>query len=426
MPVEMEDPDEPAPRRERFNGGVRRPWWRPAGTLGRIALGLGAFVVLAGIGIGYQETRTFLTRDARFRIEGTGNIQATGLAEVSRAELLPVFGEDIGRNIFFVPLKDRRAQLERIPWVQHATVMRLLPDQIRVEVVEREPVAFVRQGGQIGLVDANGVLLTMPAAMMAQHHYSFPVLTGIDPAEPQDARKKRVDLYMQLMRELDAGGQHFSNQISEIDLTDQEDARVEMQEQGADILAHFGEDHFLERYQRYKAHIGEWRAQYPRLSGVDLRYDQQVVLQMAQGPAPDATAQNAGGAAAANTAPGGNASGAAQQPAKTDTARNDAAQKPAAKPVSAKAPETKAATKPARSTGTKTAKSAETKAKAGAHAKAKARTAKDAAQQGRADRVRKIAMEQRQRAEARRATEKNTKQKSASKPQAPAAAGQGQ
>ena len=80
------------------------------------------------------------------------------------------------------------------------------------------------------------------------------------------------------MAELDADGKHNSEQISEIDLTDPEDARVLMPEQGADILAHFGEDHFLERYQRYQAHIAEWRQQYPHLAAVDLRYDQQVVL----------------------------------------------------------------------------------------------------------------------------------------------------
>ncbi len=97
------------------------------------------------------------------------------------------------------------------------------------------------------------------------------------------------------MAELDAGGKHNSEQISEIDLTDPEDARVLMPEQGADILAHFGEDHFLERYQRYKAHIAEWRQQYPHLAAVDLRYDNQVVLQMASGKQ---TAETAGGDAA--------------------------------------------------------------------------------------------------------------------------------
>jgi cell division protein FtsQ len=165
-------------------------------------------------------------------------------------------------------------------------------------VVERQPVAFVRQGQQIGLVDANGVLLTMPAAMMAQHHYSFPVVTGIDPRDPLDARKGRMAVYGRLLAELDANNQHLSEQISEIDLTDPEDARVLMPEQGEDILAHFGEDRFLERYQRYKAHIAEWRQQYPKLAAVDLRYDQQVVLQMT----PDANGAQvtAGGETASN------------------------------------------------------------------------------------------------------------------------------
>jgi cell division protein FtsQ len=86
-----------------------------------------------------------------------------------------------------------------------------------------------------------------------------------------------------LLGELDSNGQRLSEQISEIDLTDPEDARVLMPEQGADILAHFGEDHFLERYQRYKAHIAEWRQQYPKLAAVDLRYEQQVVLEMTPG-----------------------------------------------------------------------------------------------------------------------------------------------
>jgi cell division protein FtsQ len=245
-------------------------------------------------------TRRSLERDARFRIAGSEDIQATGLTEVSRSEMLPVFGEDIGRNVFFVPIEQRRHELEQIPWVEHATVMRLLPDQIRVAVVERQPVAFTRHGEQIGLVDANGVLLSMAPATMAKHHYSFPVLTGIDPGDPADSRKARVDVYLRMMAELDADGKHNSEQISEIDLTDPEDARVLMPEQGADILAHFGEDHFLERYERYQAHIAEWRQQYPHLAAVDLRYDNQVVLQMASGKE---TAETSGGGADAADSP---------------------------------------------------------------------------------------------------------------------------
>jgi cell division protein FtsQ len=290
MPLEMPDPDgdDSADLGEARLGGQRSGeprgrWWRPASRAGRVFLGLCALIVLGGLATGGFLLKTYIESDSRFRIAGAGNIEATGLTQVTRAEMLPVFGEDIGRNIFYVNLAERRRQLEEIPWVERATVMRLLPDRIGVDVVERQPVAFTRQGQQIGLVDASGVLLTMSTATMAQHHYSFPVLTGIDPHDPLPSRKARMALYQRLLAELDANGQHISEQISEIDLTDPEDARVFMPEQGADILAHFGEDHFLERYQRYKAHIAEWRQQYPKLAAVDLRYDSQMVLEMARG-----------------------------------------------------------------------------------------------------------------------------------------------
>jgi cell division protein FtsQ len=296
MPIEMDEDDEPVQGRSkprRFSEEVKLPWWRPATKMGRIFLGASALAVFSLVGVSVYALRSFLEHDARFRIAGTTNIQATGLAQVSRADMLPVFGEDIGRNIFFVPLSARRKQLEQIPWIEHATVLRLLPDQIRISVVERKPIAFVRQGSQVELVDANGVLLSEPPTMMAQHHYSFPVVTGLDGRDPIAGRRARMEVYQRLVSDLDSSGRHLSDQISEIDLRDPEDARVLMPEQGTDILAHFGEDHFLERFQRYKAHIAEWRQQYPKLAEVDLRYEQQVVLQMTDGvhPAPAQMAQ---------------------------------------------------------------------------------------------------------------------------------------
>jgi cell division protein FtsQ len=328
MPLEADDADDDGPaekKRPRF-AAPERPWWRPAGTWGRAFLAFCALVVVVVVAFTFNLCKSFLEHDARFRIAGTSSIQATGLAEVSRADMLPVFGEDIGRNIFFVPLAERRKQLEQIPWVEHATVMRFLPDQIRVNLIERQPVAFVRHGQQIGLVDGNGVLLTMPVAMMAQHHYSFPVLTGIDAGDPLPSRRARITLYQRLLGELDSNGQHLSQQISEIDLTDPEDARLLMPEQGADILAHFGEDHFLDRYQRYKAHISEWRQQYPKLAAVDLRYDQQVVLEMQPGSTTEQAAVNADDGKPAAMPP---ATPAAAESSKPDPAKHTATTAPA-------------------------------------------------------------------------------------------------
>lgn len=325
MPLEFDDPEGDGvlrPSADRF-GAPRPPWWRPASTVGRVFLATAALLVLGGFTAAGLVLAHYLERDARFRITGSSDIQATGLTEVSRADLLPVFGEDIGRNVFFVPLNERRRALEQIPWIEHATVMRVLPDQIRISVVERQPVAFTQHGAQIGLVDANGVLLSMAARTMAERHYSFPVVSGIDPGDSAESRKARMAVYLRLMAELDADGKHDSEQISEIDLTDPEDARVLMPEQGADILAHFGEDHFMERYQRYKAHIAEWRQQYPHLKSVDLRYDNQVVLEMASGTE------------TADTTAGGDAS-SAKPAAGATLGTGDTAAKPAAKKTTTK------------------------------------------------------------------------------------------
>jgi len=399
MTLEMTDPedgDSPRYGGQRFSQ-PRNPWYRPASTVGRVFLTLVALIVLCSLGASAYLLKTYLSRDSRFRIAGSGNIEVTGLTEVSRAQMLPVFGEDIGRNIFFVPLSERRKTLEEIPWIERATVMRLLPDRIRVSVVERQPVAFVRQGQQIGLVDANGVLLTMPAAMMAQHHYSFPVVTGIGAGDPPAARKARMEVYQRLLAELDSNGQHISEQISEIDVTDTEDLQVLMPEQGGDILLQFGEDRFLERYQHYKAHIAEWRQQYPKLTGVDLRLDPKFILQMASGTdgsqaaATEQAAANTGDAKPSDGQPAGNAQASAEtadgQPA---VAKPTAGQpQPVAKVKSGK-PEVKS------STVVKSA-AAQKKAKAQKAAAAKA----------------KAALETRKRAEAKRAAINLNKQKNA-------------
>jgi cell division protein FtsQ len=280
---ELED-ERQAPRRStRANSfaPARTAWWRPRTTFGRVLLGSGVVAVLGtatALGI---VTRNFLVRDPHFRIGGASSIQSSGLGEVNREDVLPVFGEDIGRNIFFVPLSDRRKQLETIPWVQQATVMRYLPNRLSVSIVERTPVALVMQGDQVELADADGVILDMPPAMMARHHYSFPVLTGINAKDPLSARRARMAIYLRFLQELDQNNQHLSEQVSEIDLSDPEDLRATMPAQGTDILAHFGDGQFLHRLQIYQAHIAEWRARYPRLKGVDLRYNGEVPLEMA-------------------------------------------------------------------------------------------------------------------------------------------------
>ena len=134
----------------------------PKSTVGRLIVGGVGLVAVGAVAAAVLSVRSYLLHDERFVIPASSQIQTEGNVHLTRAQVLSVFGEDVERNIFKVPLAERRADLERLPWVAHATVMRLLPNRIRVTVTERTPVAFVRQGTHIGLVDASGVLLDMP------------------------------------------------------------------------------------------------------------------------------------------------------------------------------------------------------------------------------------------------------------------------
>jgi cell division protein FtsQ len=247
-------------------------------------------VAVGAVAVGLAFARAAVLHDARFTVASADDLQVTGNHHLTGEQAAAVFAGDLQRNIFLMPLSERRADLERLPWVRHATVERLLPNRLRVQIEERVPVAFVRQGTQIGLADAKGVLLDMPEADAGDPQYSFPVLTGIVAADPLSTRAARMGIYLEFMRALDSSHEHLSRNISEVDVSDPEDVRALVTAGDADVLVHFGDGQYLERYRSFETHLPAWRTQYPKLAAADMRYEGQIVLEMAHGPAADAGA----------------------------------------------------------------------------------------------------------------------------------------
>jgi cell division protein FtsQ len=218
----------------------------------------------------------YATQSWRFQIDSSDNIEVIGAKNVSRAQVLDAFSSDIERNIFFVPLAERKKQLQEIPWIESATVMRLLPDRLRVAVNERTPVAFVEIDSRIALIDAHGVIMSMPAG--EQSSYSFPVIVGMTEMEPISTRAARMKIYARLIGELDSSGSNYSHDLSDVDLSDPEDVKATVADPQGAVLVHLGSSNFLERFQVYRAHVQEWRAQFHPLKSVDLRYQHQVIV----------------------------------------------------------------------------------------------------------------------------------------------------
>ncbi len=278
--------EEFAPRR---TGGLslRLQAGLPRTVFGRVALAAAGLIAVGAMTAGAWGARTLLLHHPSLLVPSSAAIQITGNQHLTRAQLVGIFGGDVDRNVLTVPLAQREAELEALPWVEHATVMRLLPNKFRVAIVERTPVAFVRQGSSIGLVDAGGVLLDMASSgdAPARNDYSFPVVTGLAQADPLSTRAARMQLYLRFVRELDADGASTSKSLSEVDVSNPEDVKALLSNGRSTILVHFGEEDFRHRYDLFEKNLPEWLTQHPKLAAADMRYEHQVVLEMAPGTA---------------------------------------------------------------------------------------------------------------------------------------------
>jgi len=325
----------------------------PKKTLHLLAWSAIALILACVSGVAGATLYHYGERNWRFRIESSDDIEIIGTHNVPHAQVMEVLGGDIGRNIFFIPLTERKAQLEKIPWVESASVMRFVPNRLQVEIHERTPIAFARLGSRIWLIDAGGTLMELPGA--GKQKYSFPVIVGMNPGEPLTTRAARMRIYNQLLRELDSDGAHYSQDLSEVDISDQDDVKVLTNDSAGAVLVHLGSSDFLSRYKIYVTHVRGWRQQFEKLESVDLRYEHQIILNpdmQGTAKAPQITPAAARAAIAAGVKPA--ALIHVVTPAKLPTASHAApalppiagAQKPVAKPVSKKAAHKKTRWKP--------------------------------------------------------------------------------
>jgi cell division protein FtsQ len=178
-----------------------------------------------------------------------------------------------------IPLDSRRSALEEISWVESAMVQRILPNRIRVDLTERTPIAFLRNGAELALIDARGVILDRPHGEDLQ----FPIVTGLSESMPREDRGKRMQTYQEFMKDIDLVRSGSSDRVSEIDLSNPKDLRAVMTgianatDQQA-LTIHFGASDFTGKYRMVVENFAQWQASNGRVHSIDLQYAKQVVL----------------------------------------------------------------------------------------------------------------------------------------------------
>jgi cell division protein FtsQ len=206
-------------------------------------------------------------------------IELTGNHIVSREAVLQQFVHDHNRSVLRVALDARRAQIEQIPWVESASVQRILPNRIRVELTERTPVAFARNGNELALIDAHGVILDRPQG----EELRFPIVSGVSDEVPRDQREKRMQIFQEFMKGIDMVRAGSSEGVSELDLLNPKDLRVVMiglagPTDTQAVTIHFGAGEFTGKYKMLIDNFSQWQANAGRVQSIDLQYMRQVVV----------------------------------------------------------------------------------------------------------------------------------------------------
>jgi cell division protein FtsQ len=116
---------------------------------------VGGHVAAAGQDIANRANK--LMAMAGFSID---DVTVTGRSHADAQALLAALGIKRGDPIFGFDTERARENIERVDWVKSATVTRLLPDAIRIDIVERKPFAIWQRGGELSVVDEQGRIIT--------------------------------------------------------------------------------------------------------------------------------------------------------------------------------------------------------------------------------------------------------------------------
>lgn len=168
----------------------------------------------------------------RVEVQGTTRASAEDVATFIRKEVSKT-------GVWNADLQQLNAALVNMPWIRTAVVSRVLPDGIRVRISERVPRAVVRMSsGRFRWVDEDAVFL---GEMVPTDQIPTFFLRGLSEEESEGARNDnadRVHKFLDLQSECQAAG--IAERISEINVTDLRDVRVQLAGDDSQIEVRLG------------------------------------------------------------------------------------------------------------------------------------------------------------------------------------------
>ena len=192
--------------RSRAKAGIG--WWRGLKSAGFCLVGLIALCILSlGLVVAYQA----LLVSPFFALD---RLSINGRERLDQEEILRLAGVQPGMNLLKVNPKVLIQRLESSPWVEQAQIRRVLPDEMRIHILEKKPWALLHSEG-LWYLDRIGRPIKR---IEAGEEFNLPIITGLsqEAAETAQGRQDLAEAMEIVARLSRAGSPLLLDQVSEI------------------------------------------------------------------------------------------------------------------------------------------------------------------------------------------------------------------
>jgi cell division septal protein FtsQ len=190
------------------------------GRTAKVGGGIMLFVLLiVGLYVAY-----YLFSNSRFF--ALSGVDVEGNKLLSDVEVETMVRAKVPKGVLNADLMKIRDELQLFPLIRQATVVRLLPDRLRVVIAERAPIAVARLAdGNTACIDEEGALFGTLAAWRGQDK---PLIRGVAETGERKTEINRglVNTYKRLLEELDQNDPPLSSRIDEVTFDPDQGVRV--------------------------------------------------------------------------------------------------------------------------------------------------------------------------------------------------------
>jgi cell division protein FtsQ len=193
------------------------------------------------------------------RIEVDGDLSRNNVHTI-RANAMP----KLHGSFFTLNLAQAKAAFESVPWVRRATVQRVWPDTLRVQLVEHQPAALWRgEDGADRLVNTEGEVFEANTGDVEDD--GLPTLAGPDGSSP-----RVLGLYRRLQPVFE---QRLDAAIGTLEMSGRGSWRVELDNDAVVELGRGDDDEVVQRTDRFARTVPEVTGRYERrFVSADLRH----------------------------------------------------------------------------------------------------------------------------------------------------------